>query len=323
MVLNLVEIPQPAPTHPNHAVPRDGWGRPIIVPKAGGKPTGHTRTTTFIDCIEDKSNLNDWGKRMVLLGATKRPDLIAKAGALDPEADKKQLNALAEQAADASGANDKREKGTYLHSLTEYADRAEPLPPGASAADLEDIAAYMMATSAMTVVSAEQFVVVNQLGAAGTFDRLMNYDGPGPDGERITGNFIADVKTGGIEYGALKMASQLAVYSRGELYDHTYFPVDAKDKKALAAWKKRQFSAEEAAQAYMPLPDVNQEWGIIIHLPSGTGVCKLHWVDLTIGWELAQLALTIRKARTGKGKAMFPFRGFVEAPVVDTVGPSV
>ncbi|QAY15689.1 exonuclease [Streptomyces phage Bowden] len=309
MTLNLIEIPQQAkPLHPNLSVPRDGWGRPLIVPEDGGKPKGHTRTTTFIDCIEDKSNLIDWKARNVLVGMTRRPDLADKARELDPEdpADKKRLNALVEQAEDAAGANEKSRKGTYLHDLSEYVDRGDPLPKTISGADLNDMAAYMMATSVLKVIAIEQFVVVPELGVGGTFDRLAFYEGPGPDGKPIAGNFITDTKTGNIQYGKLKMASQLAVYSRGKLYDHTLFPVDASDKKALAEWKKTQFTAEQAAPAYSPLPPVNQDWGIIVHLPAGEGVCNLYWVNLNIGWAMAQLALEVRKARSTKG-AMLPF----------------
>jgi hypothetical protein len=308
VALILKEIPQAKPLHPNLSVPRDGWGRPLVVPPTGGKPQGHTRTTTFIDCIEDKSNLIDWQGRMVLLGATRRPDLLEQARLLNHEdaADKKKLNALTEQAKDAAGANEKSRKGTYLHDLSEYVDRGDPLPKTISGADLDDMAAYMMATSVLKVVAIEQFVVVPELSVGGTFDRLSYYDGPGPDGKPISGNFITDTKTGTIEYGKLKMASQLAVYSRGKLYDHTRFPVDASDKKAFATWKKTEFTAEQAAQAYSPLPPVNQDWGIIVHLPAGTGECNLYWVDLNIGWALAQLALTIRNARSTKG-AMKPF----------------
>ncbi|QBI99443.1 exonuclease [Streptomyces phage Caelum] len=245
---------------------------------------------------------------MVLLGSSKRPDLLEAARALDPDdpADKKKLNALTEQAKDAAGANEKSRKGTYLHDLSEYVDRGDPLPSTISGADLDDMAAYMMATSVLKVIAIEQFVAVPELSVGGTFDRLSYYDGPGPDGKPISGNFITDTKTGTIEYGKLKMASQLAVYSRGKLYDHTRFPVDASDKKAFTTWKKTEFTAEEAASAYSPLPPVNQDWGIIVHLPAGTGVCNLYWVDLNIGWALANLALTIRKARSTKG-AMKPF----------------
>jgi hypothetical protein len=240
VALNLMDIPQARPVHPNLSVPRDGWSRPLVVPPQGGRPKGHTRTTTFIDCIEDKTSLVDWKMRMVLVGAARRPELVEQARHLDPELreDKASLDSLVTRLTDSSGANDKSRRGTYLHDLTEYVDRGEPLPNTISGDDLDDMAAYMASTAVLKVIAVEQFVVVPELGVGGTFDRLSYYKGPGPDGKPIAGNFITDTKTGNVQYGRLKMASQLAVYSRGKLYDHTRFPVDPSDKRAFAAWKK-------------------------------------------------------------------------------------
>ncbi|MCD7438970.1 hypothetical protein K4B79_12120 [Streptomyces lincolnensis] len=300
--MNIVDL-TPEPT-----VPRDGWDRPLVVPKEGGKPVPLTRTTTFIDCIEDKSALSDWKSRNTLIGAARRPGLLDVVRQLDPEdpADKRRLNQLADQAQDIAGANVKREKGTHLHTLSEYVDRGEPLPAGTSVRDQLDMAAYLTETSAFTVRAVERFVVVPELRTGGTFDRTLEYSGPDPDGNHIEGLFIGDLKTGATKYGRLKMAMQLAVYSRGEVYDYTRFPVDVADKKAFAAWKKREVPAEEAAVAYAPLPGVSQKWGIIINLPAGSGQCTLHWVDLEIGWAAARLALEIRATRALKG-AMLPW----------------
>ncbi|RPF45758.1 hypothetical protein EDD96_2322 [Streptomyces sp. Ag109_G2-6] len=301
---------------PTPTVPRDGWDRPLVIPKQGGKPRALTRTTTFIDCIEDKSALSDWHKRMTLVGTARRPDLLDVVRQLDPEdqADKRRLTALAEQAIDIAGANTKREKGTHLHTLSEYVDRGEPLPAGTAVRDQLDMAAYMGATVEFTVKAVEKFVVVPELGTGGTFDRLLEYAGPGPDGEHVEGHFIGDLKTGSVQYGALKMASQLAVYSRGEFYDYTRFPVDPADRKAFAAWKKREVPAEEAAQAYTPLPGhVSQKWGIIINLPAGSGECTLYWVDLEIGWAAAKLAREIRAMRSVKN-AMLPWVSGLTGP---------
>ena len=302
--MEIVQLAQPP-----HGVPRDGYGRPLIVPKAGGKPVAHTRTTTFIDCIDDKSNLNTWDKRMVLFGTARRPDLLTGVLEMDPEDpdDKRKLNALAERAKDASGANDKREKGTQLHALSELVDAGRELPLSASVADLNDMASYKLETLDFTVIHVEKLVVVNSLGVAGTPDRISHYDGPGPTGRLVSGKYVTDFKTGSVEYGALKMAMQVAIYSRGEFYDHTVFPsVDTADKKAFAAWKKTEFPAELAVTAYTPQADVNQRWGIIMNLPAGSGECTLHWVDLTIGWRMAKLALRIRAARSTK-RAMLPW----------------
>ena len=246
---------------------------------------------------------------MVLIGAAMKPELLNGVLDLDkddPE-DKRRLNIIAERLKDISGANDKRETGTRLHALTEAVDAGVVLPESTPAADVADMASYMIETLDFTVLHVERLVVVNSLGVAGTPDRISHYEGPGPTGRAVSGNYITDLKTGSVEYGALKMAMQEAIYSRGEFYDASIFPVDVNDKKAFAAWKKTEFASELAATAYtaQSVP-VNQRWGIIMHLPAGSGACTLYWTDLAIGWRLAKLALKIRAARSTK-KAMLPW----------------
>lgn len=145
-------------------------GAPTRHTEAGGKPVPLTRTTTFIDCIEDKAALSDWRSRMTLLGAAARPALLDAARQLDPAApaDKRRLNALAQQAQDIAGASVKRERGTHLHTLSERVDRGEPLPLDTPDSDLSDMAAYLTKTSVFEVKAVEKFVVVPELGTAGT-----------------------------------------------------------------------------------------------------------------------------------------------------------
>ncbi|MCP3755744.1 hypothetical protein [Streptomyces sp. TBY4] len=240
---------------------------------------------------------------MTLVGASREPALVARVKELDPGSreGKAALDELTERAVSLAGANRKREHGTHLHTLSEAVDRGEPLPLGASDRDLADMAAYKMATVGFDTVAIEQFVVVDELGVGGTFDRLLHYSGPGPDGRPFEGLLIGDLKTGSVQYGGLKMASQLAVYAHGERYDHTRFPVDGRDKKALAAWRKTVVPAEEAAAAYTEAPGVSQDWGVIIHLPAGEARCTLYWADLRVGWEAALLARDIRRMRSTRG----------------------
>ncbi|MEU1309144.1 hypothetical protein ABZ419_09640 [Streptomyces cinnamoneus] len=253
---------------------------------------------------------------MTLLGAARRPSLLTPVLGLDYESreGKATLDALAERALDAAGANRRREHGTHLHALSEYVDRGEALPPGTPPGDVADMAAYKAATVGFDVVAMEQFVVVDELAVGGTFDRLLSYSGPGPGGEHIEGLFIGDLKTGSVQYGGLKMASQLAVYSRGELYDHTAFPVDQRNGATFAAWKRTAITPELAAEAYTPLPPVHQDWGIIIHLPAGEATCTLYWADLRAGWAAAQLAGDVRRMRGVKG-ALQPFTAQVAQSV--------
>lgn len=308
-------------------VPRDGYDRPMIVPKGGGRPVAHTRTTTFVDCIEDKTALHDYGQRNVLIGIARSPAehyLLAEVRDLDPESPegKRRLNELVEKFEKLSGADWKRDKGSHLHELSEYVDRGEQLPTATrygetTDEDVEDMAAYKMATLDMDVSRIEQFVVITELLVAGTADRYVHYAGPGPLlGDRIEGNFVLDLKTGNIEFGQAKIAGQLAAYSHAEFYDFTRIPHFIRDvckcrtlehQACWKAWKETEFDAELAASAYSPLPDINQEWGIVVNLRPGSAEATLHWVDLVYGWEVAQQSWRTRNLRSAARRAIRPF----------------
>lgn len=303
--LTIVDIES---THQSR-IPRDGYDRPMVVLPEGGKPVPHTRVTTFIDPVEDKSNLAAWDRRQVLIGAAKHQHLLADVLKMDPEDadDKRRLNGLAERLKDLAGANDKREAGTAYHALTELVDDGKALPEDIEDQVLQDMAAYMLATSGLRVVHTERLVVVPELCVAGTPDRVSEYDGKAPDGEDLSGQLvITDLKTGNIEYGMLKIAAQLAIYSRGRFYNHTVFPaVDPTDKKAWAKWKKTEFPEDLARTAYSEMGNVNPRWGIIISLRPGSGEVTLHWADLTVGWDAALQAKSLRELR--RSKPLTPF----------------
>jgi hypothetical protein len=90
----------------------------------------------------------------------------------------------------------------------------------------------------LEILGVERFTVLDDLKIGGTHDRTVRYQGR---------QYISDLMTGSIEYGALKIAMQLAVYSRSVLYDHRTFE-------------------------RTPL-DVDQERALVIHLPAGPGRC--------------------------------------------------
>lgn len=296
-------------------VPRDGLDRPMIVPKEGGTPKAHTRVTTFIDCIEDKSSLSDWHKRMTMRGASLKPKLLEGLAELDmddPDTNKV-LMRRAESALAAAGTHEKADRGTRYHELTEYVDRGEQLPV-CTDVELADMAAYMAATVNLTPVHREVFTVCSELGVGGTPDSVSWYDGPGPNvaedpEDWLTAMLITDLKTGRVDYGGLKMPAQLAIYAHSEFYDPSYapFPDRKAEPKLWEKWKKGLYYREEIEPAYTPLGPVNQEWGLVLHLEPGSGKCDLHWANLTLGWEVANMATTIRAMRSRKSEGMKPW----------------
>src|SRR4051812_961950 len=183
-------------------VPRDRYGRPLVVPNTGGKPVPYTRCTTFVDCLEDKFNLQKWEKRMVALGLADRPDLLLAAAA--HRDDKNKLNEICDNAKEAAKASASATTGTALHALTEQHDRGQTL--GVLPADAKaDLAAYVAATEPFEHLGIEEFVVHDGFKIGGTFDRLVRYNGQ---------TYIADLKTGSVDFGMGKIAMQLAVYAR-------------------------------------------------------------------------------------------------------------
>lgn len=257
---------------------RDRWGRPLIIPVDGGKPTAYTRCTRFIDVLEDKYNLQKWMQRMVATGLGLRRDLHLSASSLasDPAGNKKALDDLCEAAIEAAKGSEKATIGTALHAYIERINLGQDLgviPPEFQ----QHIDAYRASTSALHPIHVERFVVQDELKVGGTPDLAANIDGE-------EGAFVCDLKTGPatLVYGALKVAMQMAVYAHSQLYD---------------------------AQTGQRSPlNVRQDKGLVIALDSDTAQCTLHWVDLAAGWEAVQVAAEVNRWRKVKGVVSDPIQ---------------
>lgn len=243
-------------------VSRDRYGRPLITPEAGGKPVAYTRVTTFVDCVEDKYNLQKWMQRMVATGLSMRPDLaLAVAAHKDT---KTKLDKICDEAREAAASSAAATTGTALHALTEQVDRGLEVV-GVPEAAVADIAAYRAATVDLHPIHIEQMCVLDPWKVAGTPDRVVKYQGK---------RYISDLKTGSIEYGVAKIAAQLSMYSRARCYD-------------VATGKRTPHDAE-------------LDKGIVVHLPAGQATCTLYWVDLLAGWDVVQVARRVRQTRALK-----------------------
>lgn len=249
------------PTSPAPEVKRDRWGRPLVVPPDGGKAVGYTRCTRFIDVLEDRFNLQQWEKRQVAIGLADRADLLLAVTA--HREDKKKLNDIANEAKQAARASAAATTGTALHALTERVDRGQELP--ALPADAQrDLDAYAEKTKDLEPMAIERFCVYDPYKIGGTPDRALRHQ------DKI---YIGDVKTGEIEWGAMKIGMQLAVYAHSVPYNQQ---TDQREEWGF---------------------DIDQDWGIVIHLPAGKGECSLHWIDLRSGWEAVKCANEVRQWR--------------------------
>lgn len=254
----------------------------------GERKESFTRVTTFIDALEDKESLMTWEGRMVLLGVAMDTGFLRGVLEMDPEDkdDKDQLNRRAEAAKELAGANKKSEAGTRLHGYSEIVDTEgmDGLPLDIDPDEFLQTLGYADATQPIfSIHLMEQLVVNDEFRTAGTPDRVSvpRFDLIAPDGEVIGPDqkLITDLKTGRIDYGALKMAMQLALYSRSKLYN-------------------------KATGERTEIPSVNQNWGLIMHSPLGSTTTTLYWTDLRLGWEAVGVAKLVRDLRSRGRKAL-------------------
>lgn len=259
-----------------------------------GKTGYYSRASSFGKLIESTKALEMWGQRMVAVGLALRDDLLlnVKAHAHDPAGNKTVIGEACEQAIEAAKASEKANTGTALHKLTELVDQGVPLPPLPEATQ-RDLAAYRacMAREGVVHKRTEQFVVCDELGVAGSFDRFMTVavvPGVTYVGDIKTGNTAKD-RAGNIERDEAgrpvlayitAVAVQLGVYANSELYD-------------------------PATGARTPL-DVHKGAAIVIHLPQSLGSCELHWLDIGAGYEGAKLAHAARAWQSRRDLAV-PF----------------
>ena len=249
-------------------IDRDRYGRPLIIPPSGGKAIAYTRATTIANSLDDASALTAWKMRMAAIGLTTRPDILLSITAVQD--DKMAVNSLIEDAMEVAGANKAANIGTAIHSFAERLDLGQDLgvvPPQWA----PDVKAYEQATKILNNKFIEQFCVLDKFKIAGTPDRVVEYKGE---------LFIADIKTGRVDHPN-NISIQLAIYANGLPYD--------------AATATRGTWGE-----------VNKEKAIIIHLPAGTGTCKLMWIDIKEGFKGLQFAMKTRKWRDQKGLS-YPF----------------
>jgi hypothetical protein len=249
-------------THPTIDIPRDRWGRPLIEPEGGGKAVPYTRMSTLAKALDDKTALTKWKQRQTIIGLAARPDLVQVAQSV--KGDDRKLDEIAETAMVAAESERAANLGTALHALSEQVDAGadiNDLPEWARA----DMTAYRAALAGIEILAMEMFVVVDEIQAAGTFDRLVRL----PDGRVV----VADLKTGKHEPRyPMGVTQQIAGYSRGHLYD-----------------------PEKHRIGHLPTLGISQDVGLLIHAPAGTGTCDLYLLDLHVGWDLVRVSLAVRE----------------------------
>lgn len=266
-------------TSTKQEIPRDRWNRPLIIPEDGGKAVAYTRMSTLAKVLDDTTNLTAWKQRMTAIGLLKSTPLMTRLegvvakGDLDGYEAKKALRSICNDAVNEAGGKDKASTGTGLHALTEAVDFGGSLE-FVSQRNRALMDAYSGALQGYEPLAGEQFVVVDAIRAAGTFDRLWRT----PDGRVV----IGDLKTGrwDAKY-PMGVCGQLAGYANGAYYD-----------------------AETGARSPIH-SDLDLTTGLLVTLSEASGECLVYEMDLEVGWRVIRASAQAKELRDLKAKSFF------------------
>lgn len=269
---------------------RDRYGRYLLPNPETGEVQAWTRATTFAETVADQHGLTLWKCRKTGLGVALRPDLQAAfASVPDPESKdgKKKLNKYVEQAMEFAGSTTRATIGTALHAWLEEIDggREVTVPEQWK----RDVAAYYVALEKAGITLSRNYIericLVPELGVAGTMDRLGRFVAGDP--------FVFDIKSGtDLAFSLGGISIQLALYAHST---HCWDPQDGQ---------------------LHPMPKVQQDTAVVMHLPAGEGKATPLYIDIKSGWEQVQHCSAVRawRARRNFAYPVLPGAGVVKAP---------
>lgn len=257
-------------------------GRYSAVHPETGKPGKFTRATTMAKTIAETYHLDRWRDRVVAKGMAMRPDLCELAQGMDVTEDRDALQEVAETAKEAAGARVGANRGTALHKHCERLEAGEDiLSERLSPATRRDLVAYRDALERsgiqMLTEYTERLVFNPDSNTIGRVDRI------GWDHDLWDRPRIVDLKTQkDMVFGRMEIAAQLAQYAR-------------------ARW---MWDSEQGT--WVPMPELDTDTAIVIHLPVGKAAPEFHQIDIATGWEYVKLALDTRKARNSARGVLTP-----------------
>lgn len=286
-----LEVPNLGPS--GLEIPRDRWGRPLILPDPAlvepgvepGKPTGYTRASTLGKVLEEQSALTAWKQRMTLIGILEAPHLMMTASSCRNDRDA--LNKLCEEALVKAQAGAAAERGTALHAAWEAHDKG--LDPGPIPVELRPVfSARLASTAGFEWAAVEKFVVCDQLLAAGTADRFRVVRPKGRSKAKPTLRVVDDKTGDKIEYGMLGIAVQLAIYAHGKSYD------------PATGVRGPVYVTPEGDEL-----EVDLRVAEVIHTPASgdaKGTSRVLEVDIAAGWAAAGIAKSVKGLRNDARK---------------------
>ncbi len=266
------------------------WGRYRRPHPITGEIMEFTRCSTVAAAVQSTFALDRWQRGRLIKGLADRPDLVELAQGIEVD-DMRALEKISDRAQESAGVHTGADKGTALHRFAELLDGGRRVSRMISEKNQNDLDAYRDALDRNGLIVRpdlmERVVWVDDLEVCGRLDRV--YQIITSDARILY--VVGDLKTSQhdpIKFSAVSVAVQLSIYSRA-----TFFEVG----NGTGLWESP------------PVP-VDQEFGLVIHFPSGSARAQVFEVDLTLGWELAGMAMRIRDLNSARGRSRLvrPYR---------------
>lgn len=254
----------------------------------------YSRASSACRELEDEYRLERWKRRTAVQGVSRDPGLLARMQSMrileqdDPgfSANRDEWDSLAELAIDAGKGGVGAAQGTAFHLLTERRDAGEDLSylPANLRRALDTWDAMM---GLFTIHGTEQFVVCDELGIAGTYDRLLEPTELLEIAHPKTGAILGHVGPGDRIIGDLKSGRQAKYF--GPKYLGQQLPYAAGTPYTHAGGRM------EWPGGVRP----SQDWAVIPHIShlDGGATAALHWVNLARARQAYEVREVLRAFR--------------------------
>jgi hypothetical protein len=255
-------------------VPRDGHGRYLLPDPTTGEIKGRTRVTTIAGVLDSGYGLGPWKLRQVARGMGLRPDLMARAGATDPEDPgyDKLLTSIAASAFEAAGGNVGSNLGSAQHKALERYF---------GGTSIEDLPEYFHPD----LIGVRDALAVHGIEILPEYLERTVYCSQYDRGGKIDG--IARLKDGSLVIIDWKTEKDPVKYPEGKTIQEAFY-------------NHSNLMMNYQTQQYEPMPAVRQDIALVIWCPPGTGQAKVFQVPTLLGWQGAWVAESVRAWRQQK-----------------------
>jgi hypothetical protein len=275
------------------ATHRDGSPITVLVdPKDSRRGRYYSRASSYGSLLDDKYKIQRATQRRIVWAMGRHSELVMRAQAvkdMDERGDRDELEAIADKANEYGKGDAAATRGTAFHRLRERRDQGEDLSY-LDPLTLAGLAAWERLLAPFELIGSEQFVVNDELEAAGTYDALLLAERTitirHPKSGEVLGavergeSVVGDLKSGrwGPEWFGVVYSCQAFVYSSGRPYSH------AGGRKP---WPGGQ--------------DPSQRWAVIPYVSlDRLDDAGLHWIDLERARKACELVRQVKAARTDK-----------------------